>query len=88
MAVGVVFGADVFHAVDAAALGTALHGAGAGHLLWVVSGEIGWEGRGWEEVVETYAEPVDDVAVDWVAGAAGELFYASGVDGDGVLEGS
>ena len=36
--------------------------------------------------VETYAEPVDDVAVGWVAGAAGELFFAGGVDGDGVFE--
>ena len=35
-----------------------------------------------------YAEPVDDVAVSWVAGAAGELFIAGGVDGDGVVEGS
>ena len=25
----------------------------------------------------TYAEPVDDVAVGWVAGAAGELLVAS-----------
>ena len=38
--------------------------------------------------LETYFEPVDDVAVGWVAGAAGELFLASGVDNDGVFEGA
>ncbi len=48
----------------------------------------GWDGRGREKVVETYTEPVDDMAVGWAAGAAGELFFASGVDDDGVLEGS
>ena len=36
----------------------------------------------------TYAEPVVDVAVGWVAGAAGELLFAGGVYGDGVVEGS
>lgn len=36
----------------------------------------------------TYAEPVDDVAVGWVAGAAGELLLAGGVDDDGVVEGA
>lgn len=45
------------------------------------------EGEGGEGV-KTYAEPVDDVAVGWVAGAAGELFFAGGVDGNGVFEGS
>ena len=39
-------------------------------------------------VLETYFEPVDDVAVGWVAGAACELFFARGVDDDGVFEGS
>ena len=46
---------------------------------------------GGEEVVvvlETYLEPVDDVAVGWVAGAACELFFTGGVDDDGVFEGS
>ena len=31
---------------------------------------------------------MDDVAVGWVAGAAGELFCAGGVDDDGVFEGA
>ena len=54
----------------------------------------GWDGRGkeWGQVggggLETYFEPVDDVAVGWVAGAAGELFLASGVDDDRVFEGA
>ena len=47
-----------------------------------------WDGRGREEDVDTYTEPMDNVAVSWVAGAAGELFFASGVDDDGVFEGA
>ncbi len=53
-----------------------------------VSGVSGWDGRGREEEVETYTEPVDDVAVGWVAGTARELFFASGVDDYGFFEGS
>jgi len=51
----------------------------------------GWKaGPGWgkEEEKRTYAEPEDDVAVGWVAGAAGELLVAGGSDDDGVVEGS
>ena len=43
---------------------------------------MGGEGRG------TYTEPEDDVAVGWVAGAAGELLFAGGVNDDGVFQGS
>ena len=49
---------------------------------------VGWDGKGREVVVDTYTEPVDDVAVGWVAGAARELFFSGGVDDDGVFEGS
>ena len=69
--VWVIWWADVFHAVDTTAFGAAVDGAGTRHL----------EGRSvddWSrEMGEgAHAEPVDDVAICWVAGTAGELFVA------------